>query len=397
MAGRLMGGNTALQPIGAYKYYGLVIDTANSDPLACVTYIDDAAEMTKGSSNWDSTPIFTGIRPCILKNGVVQHYLNPENRTQKEDGSPAVLNDAAVGDVMVEIPKLGYKIEKDGTQIFVHVTNDPNAKSSGYCYYAHSIDAEGDCDKIYIGTYLSTQLALNDETTATYWSISGATPTKSTTRSSSLQSISYKGDGYSLFSFFQLVLIQCLYLFKYGSLDSQTAIGRGAVSGASPVNTGGTDGMGRDYGTQNATTQVCFENIEDLWGNLYQNIDGVYVATGMFLKTDYRRDANSNPENFMFSSNVGFSNQQNAVWVTDVIGTNETGFFPCAGTPIVSQYNSTYFCDAANVNQDCYSLYGGHYNDIDYAGIFLQSALVSNDQALNNIAGDRIMYRHKEV
>ena len=53
---------------------------------------------------------------------------------------------------MVEIPKIGYKLWNDGIYQYVSVTSDP-AKAD-YCYYAHSLNSTGDCDKIYIGAYL---------------------------------------------------------------------------------------------------------------------------------------------------------------------------------------------------------------------------------------------------
>jgi hypothetical protein len=59
------------------------IDETNSNPATSCVYMDDAIGMEKGSSNWDSMPIFNEIRPCVFKNGQVQYYLNPNNFNQK--------------------------------------------------------------------------------------------------------------------------------------------------------------------------------------------------------------------------------------------------------------------------------------------------------------------------
>ena len=58
--------------------YTVRIDTTNSDPLACCTYLDGAADMQKGSSDWDNKPIFNEIKPCVFKDGKVVYYLNPQ-------------------------------------------------------------------------------------------------------------------------------------------------------------------------------------------------------------------------------------------------------------------------------------------------------------------------------
>ena len=137
-----------------YKYVGVKVTESDSDPENAVTYIEDAVDMNAGYASWKDHPIFKKIKPCVVKNGVVQYYLNRENMTQKEDGSAATLNDASAGDVMIEIPKLGYKMTTANGENFISVTNDPNAPD--YCYRAHSLDNEGDCDKIYIGAYLGS-------------------------------------------------------------------------------------------------------------------------------------------------------------------------------------------------------------------------------------------------
>ena len=70
---------------------------------------------------------------------------------------------------MIEIPKLGYKMTTDGNSHTIMVTDDPNAP--GYCYRAHGLDAEGDCDAIYIGAYLATNIS------SKLYSLSGKSPT----------------------------------------------------------------------------------------------------------------------------------------------------------------------------------------------------------------------------
>lgn len=69
-----------------YKTYGVRIATGNSNPASALTYIDDAVGKSAGWANWKDEPIFKKIKPCVVKDGVVQYYLNPDNFTQKADG-----------------------------------------------------------------------------------------------------------------------------------------------------------------------------------------------------------------------------------------------------------------------------------------------------------------------
>jgi hypothetical protein len=48
--------------------------------------MDDAVGMEKGSSAWDKQEIFKDIRPCVLKNGEVVYYLDPDNFLRTVDG-----------------------------------------------------------------------------------------------------------------------------------------------------------------------------------------------------------------------------------------------------------------------------------------------------------------------
>lgn len=141
---------TKFNPI--YQVYTVRIDTTNSDPETALTYLDDAVGMTPGYDGWKDTKIIKNIKPCVLNNGEVQYYLQKDNYTLKEDGTTSVL-DGTDGDVMVEIPKIGYRLWKDSNYQYISITDDPDKE--GYCYYAHSLNSAGDCSKLYIGAYLS--------------------------------------------------------------------------------------------------------------------------------------------------------------------------------------------------------------------------------------------------
>jgi hypothetical protein len=57
------------------------------------------------------------IRKCLVsKDGKINYYLNPNDETLKEDGTPAIL-DGSDGQVMEEIPSYYRKIDSFGNKI----------------------------------------------------------------------------------------------------------------------------------------------------------------------------------------------------------------------------------------------------------------------------------------
>jgi len=53
-------------PAPQYVEYTIRIDENNSDSTSAIIYLDDAASMSKGSSSWDTKPIFNNIKPCVF-------------------------------------------------------------------------------------------------------------------------------------------------------------------------------------------------------------------------------------------------------------------------------------------------------------------------------------------
>jgi len=111
--------------------YTVCIDETNSNPLTCCTYADDALNMTKGSSDWDSMPIFEDIRPCVFKDGAVNYYINPDDFTKKYNPETGLNTGDAIltgadGDVMIEFAKFAYRIYRENDALYVSITNDPS-------------------------------------------------------------------------------------------------------------------------------------------------------------------------------------------------------------------------------------------------------------------------------
>ena len=214
-----------------YKVMTVVIDDLDSDPEKALTYADDAIGMTPGADEWDNTLIFKDIRPCVLKDGEVLYYLDKNDYTKREDGTDADITTLG-NDVMIEIPKLGYRLTHTNNVTKVSVTNNPNGEEDGFCYYAHTYAEIGDSDVIYVGAYPS----YFDVTEKKFYSSSDKV-LDNTQYNSELSGYLYnqkifdtyiqRREGYSSLNFWIFTLLQCLYLIKYKNRDVHTAIGAG--------------------------------------------------------------------------------------------------------------------------------------------------------------------------
>ena len=362
----------------SYKIYGVSIDLANQNPETAVTYTDDAVGMTGGAAAWDSMNIFKDIKPCLLKNGVVQYYLNPNDFTKKADGTSADITSGNDGDVMIEIPKTGFKITTSGNTLTIKVTDNPN-DTANFKYYAHTRSAEGDRSKLYIGAYLGW------DSGGKLRSLSGKTPTASQTIGTFRTQAKANGSGYDLVSFYPLTLLQCLYLIRYKNLDSQTALGRGYVDGNSAAtNTGGTNQKGMFFGETTGKQQMKFLGIEDFWGNLRWWIDGLFSDSNRNIMTAFQ-GFNDDGNNYTNRGQGAISDING--YMSKPQGSNEAGF-------VLKEANgseTTYFADYAYLKASCLPGFGGRWNDASYAGAFYLRVDYSASISYSSLGG-RLMY-----
>lgn len=360
-----------------YKVYGVTIDLFNSNSTSAVTYTDDAVGMTAGSSAWDSLPIFKDIKPCVMVNGVVEYYLNPSDFTKKANGNTADITTVG-NDVMIEIPKVGFKITTSGSTLTIKVTDNPNGASDGFKYYAHTRDVEGDCDKLYIGAYAGYV------SSSKLYSSSAKTPTVSQTIGTFRTEAQARGSGYDLISFYPLTLLQCLFIIRYKSIDSQTALGRGYVDCAAKTSTGATNANGMYYGSTSGTVHVKFAGIEDFWGNVYYWIDGLYSDSSRNILTAFK-DFNDTGSGYT-SRGQGASSSISG-YMSKPQGTTESGFV----AKETNGSSTTYFADYAALSASCVPIFGGYWTLGDDAGAFRLSVYYSA-LASDSDLGGRLMY-----
>jgi hypothetical protein len=340
-----------------YEIFGVSIDLTNTNPAAAVTYTDDAAGMTPGSG-WDTQPVFKDIKPCVLKNGAVQYYLDPTDFSKKADGTAADITSGGDGDVMIEIPKCGLAIHTSEDTLTVKITADTSAPDH-FKYYAHTRAAEGDREKLYIGAYLGYVSG------SKLRSLSGKTPTGGQNMNTWRTQARANGSGYDMVSFYPLTLLQALYLIKYRNLYSQAALGRGYVDdNSAAIATGGTNAKGIDYGETTGKQQMKFLGIEDLWGNLHWWIDGLWTDSDIHILTAFTG---------FNDTGAGYTDRGQGA-AADIVenymgrpqGSSETGF-------IIKETGgggSARFTDRAAIGASRTPDFGGYWISSSLAGVF---------------------------
>ena len=141
---------------GGSTVYGFHVNSNESDPSACVTYLRDAVGMTpakmdftNGKFDWGSwRDAFFIPRPCMLRSdGTVAYYLNENNYALKEDGTASdISNDSFDGNAMMEWGK-------DHKRIWYKIVVDANDVTSYSVYIA---DHKEDKDYVALGINLNS-------------------------------------------------------------------------------------------------------------------------------------------------------------------------------------------------------------------------------------------------
>ena len=347
-----------------YKIMTAVIDQANSNPLTCVTYEDDARLMEKGSKAWDD---FFGAKLVLFKDG-------KEIRDLKDSELSSLTE--ADGDVMVKFKRMGLRINTVGDKVYVSMTDNPN--SPDFKYYAHS---RGDAarEAFYLGAYLG----YNQD--GKLRSVTGKKPIENSHITNYRTLAQASGKGYDLCGFYQLTFLQAAYVLKYGNLDSQTALGQGLVSGGQSATntTGATNRKGVDFGSTSSNEQMRFQYIEDFWGNRFWAIDGVATDSNctIFTATD---NFNNSRNGYL---NSGIKGPNNNGGLKKVFGTSELGFL---GKEFGGS-TSTYYADYAATRSNYFLFFGGFAGFGSNAGAF-QCYLFYGASDAYWILGARLMF-----
>ena len=357
----------------SYRKMTAIIDLTNTNPETCITYAEDAIYLSAKSSDWDD---FFGEYPVLLKDGVEVGRLNPNNFNQFEDGTAADTTSGDAGDVMIAFPRRGIRItiSDSGDTLIISMTDDPD--DPNYTYYAHTRGATRK-DVFYLGAYKS--YVSDDKRRSLY----GKTITANKTIGEFRTYAHNLGEGYENSGFYQLIFRQVMYILKYKNLNSQKTVGLGYYGSDSVVNTGGTYHRGMTWGlTANNKVQVKLFGIEDFWGNMYEDVDGVC--------SDSNRHILTATDNFNDTGD-GYTDQGLGAdsdifgYMLKPQGTSECGFIPKS----VEGSSTTGFCDHARLYASSISHFGGSSTELSGAFALWLSNTTTNH---SSYICSRLMY-----
>ena len=266
--------------------YGIKLDTQenNSSPYSNSwgTYTDDAVGLqgaymdftnnTFVDNGWLNRWPFNEIKPCLVKNGAVVGYLNPNDYTKFADGTSAPTNDPTEGNVMVEFPKIYYKISADSRYNYIQISN---ATFTGACCLAHVYKGQ-ELSKIYVDAYLTGDA---NYTTNGLHSVKGVTlshtQSKYTSMYDALRASRESRCEPMSYNFFNL--IGCLYAIMFGNTYCIGSLGTGLSAATTSFVTGALDTNGMYYGYNQNTYRVKLFGLEDYYGGKKVYVSGFYA------------------------------------------------------------------------------------------------------------------------
>ena len=273
------------------------------------------------------------------------------------------------GGTMVSIPKFYYKLAQNGAGMKIQITPGDNAAwalANGYKISPAHMDrgdGKGERDTIYIGRY---HCHADD-----YKSKTGGLPKVQITRSDARTAINNLGSNIWQSDFATRFTIWLLYIVEFADWNSQEKIGYGCAPDGSTSavrNMGYTDSMPYHTGTdrESRTTYggTQYRNIEGLWDNCYDWMDGCYYnASGLnvILK----------PADFSDTENGILVGLPTGGYPSEFTVEDVSGLFACFIPTTSSGSNTTYSCDYwdFSASNPCLCV-GGYYSQGLNRGLF---------------------------
>lgn len=340
------------------KIYGVRIDMGVSNPKNAVTYIEDAVGITPGNCDgyggWLDKFPFNKIKPCTFKNGARVNYIYVENFQQIDETLAAVPTDV---DVMIEFPKIYWKITKSGNIVEIRMS-DTKIDDSYICP-AHT---KGTIEKdyVYIGAYEGA--IVSNVLRSKY----NTTQTVNKTISQFRNFAKAKGDGYCLYYYYAHQMVALLYTISHKHLNSQVAIGMGftKTSNTGKKKSGMHYLQGMIFGEKQGTNTVKYLGIEGLWGNNFEFLDGIYIDASRNVLLSDNSVFNDTGEGYKNMGNLVSANGSG--YITKIAGTSELGFLPTA----FGGNANTYFCDNGIIQANKLAAIGDINNSGTKAGMF---------------------------
>lgn len=347
--------------------FGVVWDTSNSstaltrltpstDPYGLVTRSvttepKPAVGRGAGSSPFDAFLPWSGMKECNLDG-------SGEVTAWKGDSGFSRSNNFT----MVFIPEFYVAAKRNGTKQYFYVSDKPKTGMTKH-------PGSGK----YVGRYTIPG------------SKSGVTSTVNITRTTARSNAKKNGDKWHLYDFATYCAIIFLYIVEFADWNAQSKIGNGyAYKYGNSAPSGKTDAMVYHTGCEttygnSAWGNVQYRGIENLWGNVYQWVDGFNAnGTAAYYCTDPSKYADDTATGY---TNIGTLPASG--WIKDLTVTDNGLLIPKTS----GGSETTYVPDYAYSDPDWRVLcVGGDWNEGTYAGLLSFNASTSSSGSYSNVS-----------
>ena len=376
------------------RIYTVRLNLEDDNPETWGTWTDDAVGLEEiNSSNLiNNVDLLMKYYPVALnENGEEIEKINPNNFTKN------IINDKLVNDnyIMIKFPILGYRIRWAilNQVLEVSITDLPNQPDFHYIQYN-----DKDCESIYVGAY---QGEIQE---GKLLSKRGALPNTSKSVGTFRDAAHNIGEGFECFTISVLTYLQCCALVKYRGRNLRKIIGLGRYTGNRVSNGILTEDKGMFYGDiNNSTIPIKCFGIENLWGNYYNILEGIYVYSNIYkVKEKNFTMTGDSSYNYRYELNGDHSiSAYGSGYFNGILkapyGNNMLGFLPVKMTDssiIEDGIADHYFCGGVQMHRgwDGSPRQGG-YNE-KYGGLFNMETVKSDDwgESADDFATGRLVY-----
>lgn len=327
--------------------YGLVTRSVTTEPVPAVG-------TGSGSSPFDSYAPWSGMKECNLNaSGTVTAWKGDSGFSRSGNYT------------MVFIPEFYVAAKRNGTKQYFYVSDKPKTGMTKH-------PGSGK----YIGKY-------HMNSGGNGYSKTSQAPYVSITRATARSKAKSVGSKFRLYDFATYCAIIFLYVVEFADWNCQSKVGQGYTdNNSSALNSGTTDSMtyhtGRASGTDGKTA-VQYRWIENLWGNVFQWVDG-FNANGT---TAY---ACTDPSKYTDDTSTGYTNIGTlpaSGWIKDLTVTDDGLLIPKTN----GGSETTYIPDYVYSSSGWLVLYvGGSWSSGASAGLLYFSAYYTSSGSNANIS-----------
>lgn len=305
----------------------IVTHSPTAEPTACVGTIG-------GQSEFDNYLPWSGMVRKNYVNGEIVDFVDYSN-----------------GETYVYIPEFWSKIINDTTnnRMSIYISD---SEISGFTKHPGS------------GKYMSRY-----ECNSNFLSAPGTKPKVNTNLGGFRTGITAIDNKHYQYDIHTYAALELLYIVEFAHLNTQSKIGAGITSGGAALTIGETDILtyhtGRVDGTADNVSAVQYRWIENLWGNVWNWVDGILIQDGLVYICNDRAN---------YASSITSDYESTGLYTPTAQGWHKTDqdYNDCYLIPLTTgSSDSTYTCDYYYYYSGLRGLLvGGCYGYGSSAGLF---------------------------